>query len=99
MSNPEHSTAEKMLYIAAGGYFALGILSGLSTWLSGNILGIVGEKLNVRLRMAVYKNLLRHNASYFDDPEHSVGKLTARLATDSNNVQAAVDQRLADVFQ
>uniref|UniRef100_A0AC34Q744 ABC transmembrane type-1 domain-containing protein n=1 Tax=Panagrolaimus sp. JU765 TaxID=591449 RepID=A0AC34Q744_9BILA len=55
MSNPEHSTAEKMLYIAAGGYFALGILSGLSTWLSGNILGIVGEKLNVRLRMAVYK--------------------------------------------
>ena len=37
--------------------------------------------------------------SYFEHPDHSVGKLTARLATDSNNVQAAVDQRLADVLK
>ena len=42
---------------------------------------------------------MRQDGTYFDSPNHSVGKLTSRLSTDSNNVQAAIDQRLADVLQ
>lgn len=41
---------------------------------------------------------MQQDASYFDDPKHNVGSLTSRLATDAPNVQAAVDQRLAEVL-
>ncbi|VDM82605.1 unnamed protein product [Strongylus vulgaris] len=44
-------------------------------------------------------NVLRQDASYFDDPRHNTGTLTARLASDAPNVQAAIDQRLAEVMQ
>ncbi|KAE9546637.1 hypothetical protein FO519_010151, partial [Halicephalobus sp. NKZ332] len=99
LSYPEESSSDKLLYIVLIGYITLGVLGGITTWLSGYIMGLVGEKLNVRLRMDVYKNLMGQDVSYYENPDHSVGKLTARLATDSNNVQAAVDQRLADVLK
>ncbi|KAK6010603.1 hypothetical protein OSTOST_24365, partial [Ostertagia ostertagi] len=42
---------------------------------------------------------MRQDASYFDDPNHNTGNLTAHLASDTPNVQAAIDQRLAEVLQ
>jgi ABC-type multidrug transport system fused ATPase/permease subunit len=36
---------------------------------------------------------------FFDNPRHGTGKLCQRLATDAPNVQAAIDQRLAEVLQ
>ncbi|KAI1718396.1 ABC transporter transmembrane region domain-containing protein [Ditylenchus destructor] len=61
--------------------------------------GIAGERISLRLRMAVFKNILRQDASFFDDSAHSTGKLTGRLATDAPAVQAAIDERLAVVLQ
>lgn len=34
---------------------------------------------------------MRQDASYFDDPKHSTGALTTRLASDAPNVQAVRD--------
>ena len=42
---------------------------------------------------------MRQDGAYFDNKNHTVGKLTARLSSDSSNVQAAIDQRFADVLQ
>ncbi|KAJ1346259.1 Multidrug resistance protein pgp-3 [Parelaphostrongylus tenuis] len=42
---------------------------------------------------------MRQDVSYFDDPKHNTGNLTTRLASDAPNVQAAIDQRLAEVMQ
>ncbi|VDO18743.1 unnamed protein product [Heligmosomoides polygyrus] len=42
---------------------------------------------------------MRQDASYFDDSKHNTGQLTTRLASDAPNVQAAIDQRLAEVMQ
>ncbi|KAE9547457.1 hypothetical protein FO519_009331 [Halicephalobus sp. NKZ332] len=97
-AHPEDSSSHELLHIAVIGFIVLGFMYGLTTWLSGYIMGSVGEKLNVRLRMDVYKNLMKQDVSYYEDTNHSIGKLTARLATDSTNVQAAVDQRLADIL-
>ncbi|KAI1720374.1 ABC transporter transmembrane region domain-containing protein [Ditylenchus destructor] len=80
-------------------FATLGLAGGLTTFGSGSLLGSVGETMTMRLRLAVYRNILRQDGSYFDDPLHSTGRLTARLATDASNVQAAIDQRLADVLQ
>uniref|UniRef100_A0AC35GLM7 Uncharacterized protein n=1 Tax=Panagrolaimus sp. PS1159 TaxID=55785 RepID=A0AC35GLM7_9BILA len=93
------SDAENIVLWITIGFIGVGICGGISTWLSGYLLGLVGEKVNVRLRMDVYRNLMRQDGEYYDNVSHSVGKLTARLSTDSNNVQAAIDQRLADVLQ
>lgn len=69
-------------------FVGLGLVMGLATFFAGWIFGAAGEKLTMRLRLAVMRNLLRHDASYFDHPSHSSGKLTTRLATDAPNVKS-----------
>ncbi|CAL2049482.1 unnamed protein product [Caenorhabditis brenneri] len=79
-------------------FLLLAITSGLTTFISGSLLGKTGETMSSRLRLDVFKNIMQQDASYFDDPKHNVGNLTSRLATDSQNVQAAIDHRLAEVL-
>ncbi|KAI1710182.1 ABC transporter transmembrane region domain-containing protein [Ditylenchus destructor] len=80
-------------------FAVLGLICGSATFSSGALMGMAGEKMTMRLRLAVFKNILRQDGSYFDAGNNSTGKLTSRLATDASNVQAAIDQRLADVLQ
>ncbi|KAI1707098.1 ABC transporter transmembrane region domain-containing protein [Ditylenchus destructor] len=87
ISQPNGTAAGEALRGSIG-FAVLGVVSGLSTFGSGSLMGIVGEKMTMRLRLAVFKNILRQDGSYFDDARHSTGKLTSRLATDAPNVQA-----------
>ncbi|VDK42553.1 unnamed protein product [Gongylonema pulchrum] len=91
-------------------YFILGTVAGFSTFASGALFGTVGERfrclfapnlaVNVENNIhLLFQNILRQDASFFDNELHSTGKLTARLATDAQNVKAAIDQRLAEVLQ
>nr|CDP91685.1 Bm7476 [Brugia malayi] len=80
-------------------YLILGIVGGFSTFSSGTLFGIAGEKISVRLRIAVFTNILRQDSSFFDSEHHSIGKLTTLLATDAQNIKAAIDQRLAELLQ
>lgn len=48
--------------------------------------------------MRAFANILMQDASYFDNPQHTPGKLITRLATDAPNVKAAMDTRLGRVF-
>uniref|UniRef100_A0A1I7SYH3 ABC-type xenobiotic transporter n=1 Tax=Caenorhabditis tropicalis TaxID=1561998 RepID=A0A1I7SYH3_9PELO len=79
-------------------FLLLAVTSGISTLISGGLLGKAGETMSGRLRMDVFRNIMQQDASYFDDPKHNTGSLTSRLATDAPNVQAAIDQRLAEVL-
>ncbi|CAD5212695.1 unnamed protein product [Bursaphelenchus okinawaensis] len=90
---------ERMNRDMAISYCSLGVISGLFTVLAGIYLGFSGEMLTKRMRLAVYKNLLCQDASFFDEQHHSTGKLTNRLAIDAPNVQAAIDMRLSDCLQ
>ncbi|CAD5227451.1 unnamed protein product [Bursaphelenchus xylophilus] len=87
-------------YVLNGVAFAaLGVFTFIFTLSSGALLGSAGERVTKRLRTAVFKNVLRQDGGYFDDPRHATGKLTTRLASDAPNVQAALDQRLSEVLQ
>ncbi|CBJ25073.1 P-GlycoProtein related [Caenorhabditis elegans] len=79
-------------------FVLLAVTSAVTTFISGSLLGKTGETMSSRLRMDVFKNIMQQDATYFDDPKHNVGNLTSRLATDSQNVQAAIDHRLAEVL-
>uniref|UniRef100_A0A7E4WBD5 ABC-type xenobiotic transporter n=1 Tax=Panagrellus redivivus TaxID=6233 RepID=A0A7E4WBD5_PANRE len=80
-------------------FVIVGVIGGVMTLAAGWIMGKAGERMAKRLRIAVYSNILRQDGTYFDQPQHTVGKLTTRLATDAHNVQAAVDQRFSEVIQ
>ena len=60
--------------------------------------GWAGENLTMRMRMNVFKNIMRQDASFFDDPLHSTGKICTRLATDAPNVKQATSFRVAGVI-
>uniref|UniRef100_A0AC35TMW8 P-loop containing nucleoside triphosphate hydrolase protein n=1 Tax=Rhabditophanes sp. KR3021 TaxID=114890 RepID=A0AC35TMW8_9BILA len=101
LSNPDNSEdANKLSIIFICSAFAvLGICSMIFTIAAGTMFGISGERMTKRLRVAVYKNILSQDASYFDSGKHSVSTLSNRLASDAPNVQAAIDMRLAEVLQ
>uniref|UniRef100_A0A7E4VAT3 Multidrug resistance protein 1 n=1 Tax=Panagrellus redivivus TaxID=6233 RepID=A0A7E4VAT3_PANRE len=96
-SDLSHAVSQASLYAVL--FAGVGVLAGTTTFISGFLLGSVGEKVAMRLRHCVYKNILRQDGAYFDERSHSVGVLTNRLAQDASNVQAAIDQRLAEVLQ
>lgn len=49
--------------------------------------GITSERLTMRLRSHLFRNIMRMDISYFDMPHHSSGKISTRLATDAPNVK------------
>ncbi|CAD5219768.1 unnamed protein product [Bursaphelenchus okinawaensis] len=78
-------------------FVALGVVSMFSTWFTTYMFGKVGEKLTKHLRVRAFENILYQDSTYFDDPQHTPGKLITRLATDAPNVKAAMDTRLGRV--
>ncbi|CAJ0931784.1 unnamed protein product, partial [Mesorhabditis belari] len=80
-------------------FWGIGISCLLSAMTSGFLMGKSGESITMRMRLRLFRNILRQDGSYFDNPNHSSGKLTTRLASDAPNIRAAIDQRLADVLQ
>lgn len=88
MSMTDPDEARSRAAINSLSFAAIGLFGGIATFLSGFALGTYGEKISMKLRLAVYKNLLRQDCSYFDSPNHSVGVLTSRLSQDASNVQA-----------
>lgn len=41
----------------------------------------------MRLRSKVFRQYMRQEMAYFDDPKHGTGALTTRLATDASLVK------------
>ena len=70
-------------------------LSGLQ----GGLFAIVGERLTTRLRVHLFRSILRQDQTFFDDPANSVGALTANLRTDTSVVRAATGQSLGSAVQ
>ncbi|KAJ2859700.1 hypothetical protein GGH94_005957 [Coemansia aciculifera] len=51
---------------------------------------IAGESLTRRIRYETFKKYLSFEAGYYDDEENGTGKLTARLATEAEDVNKVV---------
>ena len=79
-------------------FLILGALQGITLMIQAILFGYSSEKLTMRLRSKLFKNIMRMDISYFDMPIHSSGKLSTRLATDCPNIKSAIDFRLGSVF-
>ncbi|KAJ3111272.1 tRNA N6-adenosine threonylcarbamoyltransferase [Phlyctochytrium bullatum] len=67
----------------------------LSMWL----FGIASENLTLRLRVAVFRNLLKQDMAFFDDEKNSTGSLTARLATDTKLIYGLTGRCMGPIAQ
>ncbi|KAI1723768.1 ABC transporter transmembrane region domain-containing protein [Ditylenchus destructor] len=79
-------------------FLALGSSQAILLFSECVIFGSCAERLTMRLRSKLFRNIMRMDITYFDSPRHATGKLTTRLATDTPNVKSAIDFRLAAVF-
>ncbi|CAB3400176.1 unnamed protein product [Caenorhabditis bovis] len=79
-------------------YIVVGLITFLGQFASTILFTIVAENLGLRFRVKSFRNLLHQDASFFDNPAHSPGKLITRLASDAPNVKAVVDSRMLQVI-
>ncbi|XP_049519031.1 dehydrogenase/reductase SDR family member 4-like [Dermacentor silvarum] len=63
-------------------FLVLAAASGLGHFFRTLGVGIAGENLTFRLRVAVLANILRQHMGWFDEDSHSSAKLASRLASD-----------------
>ncbi|KAF4666751.1 (ABC) transporter [Perkinsus chesapeaki] len=66
---------------AAIGYtlVAFGALFGAA--LQFSYFAVIGENLTMRIRQLIFAKFLKQDIAYFDDPDHSTGKLTSSLSS------------------
>ncbi|CAI2352724.1 unnamed protein product [Caenorhabditis sp. 36 PRJEB53466] len=97
-ANPNKAQMKKDGHFWALMFLVLAAVQGLSMLFQCAFFGVAAERLTMRVRSKVYRNVLRQDATYFDMPKHSPGRITTRLATDAPNVKSAIDYRLGSVF-
>lgn len=74
-----------------------GFVQGFTAFLQSALFGYVAERLTMKLRSDLFKNVMSMDIGYFDQENHSSGKIATRLATDTPNVKSAIDYRLGSV--
>ncbi|CAB3398371.1 unnamed protein product [Caenorhabditis bovis] len=97
-SNPNPEQMLKDGHFWALMFLVLAAVQGTTMFFQCALFGIASERLTMRIRSKVFRNVLRQDATYFDMPTHSPGRITTRLATDAPNIKAAIDYRLGSVI-
>ena len=86
-------------YMLGGIFFAIAVISWCLTGIQGGVFAVIGEKLTTRLRVHLFRAILRQDVSFFDNPDNSVGALTANLRTDTSTVRGATGQGVGSALQ
>ena len=68
-------------------FLVLGIVIGLGLIVQMAMLAMSGERLTERLRLQVFKSILKQDIEFFDSPSNTTGALTAKLAQDASIIQ------------
>ncbi|KAK0397960.1 hypothetical protein QR680_002358 [Steinernema hermaphroditum] len=79
-------------------FLVLGGIQAITMFGQAFFFGFSAERVTMRLRSKLFRNIMRMDIAYFDQPKHSSGKIATRLATDTPNVKSAIDYRLGAVF-
>lgn len=72
------------------------VVSAACFWARIWVLKMLGERLVARLRHRVMKNLLRHDAAFYDNDKHKAGDLMSRLSSDAYIVSRSITSNLPD---
>ena len=101
---PTYSEEEKQQTQAKGNFYsllflAIGIVTGVASFIQITALTFAGENLTNRLRILAFSTILGQEIGWFDDDDNAVGALCTRLSADASSVQGATGSRISVVFQ
>jgi ABC-type multidrug transport system fused ATPase/permease subunit len=82
-----------------GLFFLLAVSAIVLYASSSGLQGFLGERLTRRLRVAVFRTILRQPMAFFDDRRNTTGRLTGRLATDAALLRGSLGERIATNLQ
>ncbi|KAL7663879.1 Uncharacterized protein ABC855_g3682 [[Candida] zeylanoides] len=71
-------------------------VSAVCFWARIWVLKVLGERLVARLRLRAMKQLVRHDAKFYDEDKHKVGDLISRLSSDAYVVSRSITSNLPD---
>ncbi|KAF9585320.1 Multidrug resistance protein 1 [Lunasporangiospora selenospora] len=75
-------------------FVVLGLVSFVATGYSVYAFELIGEKMARRMRGLSFRAIISQEMGFFDDERHTVGALSARLATDAYQMHELVSQLL-----
>ncbi|ABO93894.1 ABC(ABCB) family transporter: multidrug (P-glycoprotein-like protein) (ABCB) [Ostreococcus lucimarinus CCE9901] len=77
--------------VAVGAFLVMGT--------QGGIFGNIGERLTTRLRIHLFRSIMRQDVAFFDEKENTVGALTTLLQADTTKVRTMTGQSFGSVIQ
>ncbi|CAM1323324.1 pgp-2 (predicted) [Pycnogonum litorale] len=80
-------------------FLAIGLATGLSTFVQVTMFAISGENLTMRIRELAFEAMLKQEMSWHDDKRNSKGVLCAQLSSDASGIQGATGARLATLIR
>eukprot|EP00043_Microstomoeca_roanoka_P013304 m.130297 g.130297 ORF g.130297 m.130297 type:complete len:1336 (+) comp15719_c0_seq1:159-4166(+) len=95
--NTDNDKADITRY--AVGFIVIAVLSIFILLGKFYFLTVAGERLTTRLRRMVFHVMVNKPAAWYDDPRHSRGILTTRLASDASAVKGTLGDRLGIMVQ
>ena len=99
LSDPNAENARETADFYSLLFLIAGIVVGLSAFAQSYSFSIAGEHLTSRIRVLVFKSIIKQEIGWFDHEDNSVGALCARLSGDASSVQGATGSRIGLVFQ
>ena len=82
-----------LLWTAVGFLFFLFLLQGITSSLRYYFFSLSGERIVLKLRQNLFKNIMHQEVSFFD--EHRTGELLSRLASDCTTLQNTVSVNIS----
>ena len=77
--------------VSVGAFIVMGI--------QGGIFGNIGERLTTRLRVHLFRSIMRQDVAFFDEKENTVGALTTLLQADTTKVRTMTGQSFGSMIQ
>ncbi|XP_076760464.1 multi drug resistance 49 isoform X2 [Xylocopa sonorina] len=80
-------------------FLIVGVVTGVGTFLQMYMFGLAGVRMTTRIRKMAFAAMLRQEMGWYDEDNHSVGALCARLSSDAGAVQGATGTRVGAILQ
>lgn len=97
--NPDISAMKSQVQVYSGVFVAIGGGALICALLMFGAFGFMGNKLALRVRLLVFRSILRQEMAWFDRQENSTGVLVSRLASDSRAVKGQFGDSMGFLVQ
>ena len=80
-------------------FLVLATVAFFANWAQMTCFTISGEKLTFRIRQTLFEAYMKQDISFFDDPTHTSGILSASIADEAERIKALTGDLLGIIFQ